>query len=239
MLGWDRSVVIAVLTVLSGGTSPTVTVTPQLSHDNVNWVTAPFTTASAFTTTGMKTFSEQPSASETVRSLPWAKYIRFKAVGGGTAPPTGWTLTCGFQVAKTETASRVIGSLGTIAANGVGTVKQTAGAVELPVHSGSDRVALLLTLSGLTGGSSPTVTPTIEGSVDGSNWKQLTYDAKFASSFSANGSQLASHSNVDEENYFWIALSLPWRYLRITGTGGGSTAPTAWTLTGTYLLVRR
>ena len=231
----DIAVVYASITAIGGGSSPTVTVIAQHSLDGVIWVDSPMTLSGSFSSTGAKAFGYADNMNS-VLFLPFAKWLRFRATGGGTTAPTSWTCVSGFQVTKSDGAKRVIGEIGTITAVSVGTVKQVTPAIQLPPRSGRDRLSIALSLATLSGGTSPSVLPTIEGSVDGSNWLPLTLDADCGAAFTATGTRWVKNSQASVSLLSEI-LDLPWRYLRLTGTGGGTAAPTEWNLTATYCVV--
>lgn len=232
----DIAGVYASITAITGGTAPTITIVAQMSLDNVIWLDAPFDLSGAFTTTGGKLFGYSDNMNS-VLFLAFARYLRFKATGGGTVAPTSWTAVCGFQVTKSDGGARVIGEIGTINAQSPGTVKQVTSACALPLLSGRDRLSVALSLATLTGGTAPTVTATVECSVDGANWTQLNYDASCGAAFTAVGSRWVTNSNSAVSVISQI-LDWPWRYVRLTGTGGGTAAPTEWNLTASYCVVR-
>lgn len=118
--------------------------------------------------------------------------------------------------------------LSIVVASGGTTADQFSTAWEIPAFGPDARMSCQFVLSGLTGGTSPTVAAQIQVSNDGTNYDDLDVlgEAAADASFTANGGKwLLTAGN--------LGVSQAWptfRYLRLKGKGGGTAPPSAWTL---------
>lgn len=91
------------------------------------------------------------------------------------------------------------------------------------VDRGKDRCAALLKLT-TTVGATPTVTITIEGSMDGTNWYAIPY-ATAAAPGTITGANLVLTAAAT--TYYILQPNMPWRYVRLTYSANTNVTTTA------------
>lgn len=99
---------------------------------------------------------------------------------------------------------------------------------ELPAFGPDARMSCQFILSGLTGGTAPAVAAQMQVSNDGVTYDDLDTlgEAAADQSFTANGSKWMLTAGSLGVSQAWPSF----RYMRLKGKGGGTAAPTAWTL---------
>lgn len=227
---------ISVLTGLTGGTSPTVASVLQGSLDNSTWVDVSESGAASVlshSANGAQSCAFQGfTKGNLTEGLASWRYLRLRCTGGGTAAPTAWAVAATLNVVwdtSGDVTSRWSQTLSIAAVGSPGTTAQysSSSGVEIPDLGPQAAVTCVMSHGGLTGGTSPTVTGQLEVSLDRATWIALPGPSTPTVPLSTS---VTSYLYARDDSGLLPNLGA-YRYTRLKGTGGGTAAPTAWTLT--------